>query len=175
MKAKVITLSMSGDTPIVPGATDVSLEGPDMVIAYGDFVPTGKGRGMMRGPDQVYAVLEKLYDPGQYLVFAEDNVLAVLDPLGTSEKLSDLGTDCLTWRVTGTISEGPSPIPIPITDYVIEFAPGQVPAAAPTAQKPWVIGNITATSAKPSVKSTFGFVDMPAIIDGTKAVELKEE
>jgi hypothetical protein len=104
-------------------------------------------------------------------VFADDTVLKALDPGNIGQKLSDLGTDCLVWRVEGIMTKDSGPIPV--DDYVVEFQSGQVPSKPPTVTTPWIIGNITATSAKPSIRGTIGNIDMPAIIDATVAVAME--
>jgi hypothetical protein len=136
-------------------------EGTNKVLVYGDYVPTGKGKGRCRGPDQVVATIEDL-GGGTYMVFSEDATLAALDPTDAGEKLADLGTDYCVYKITGTKLDDEGE-PVGFTQ-VHEFKPGTVPAKLPSDLQPWVIDGMTITAVEPTVKSTIGGIDMQDII-----------
>jgi len=176
MNYKILTLpetsNQAGQTvPVIPGALDVE-KADGYITAYGDFVP-GVNTKWMRGPNQVVAFCKQLAD-GRYLVCSEDAKLAELDPTNAGVKLSDLGTACLTYRLSGTRLDPTSGQPKPFTDLVYTFAVGTVPAKLPSVATPWVLGDLTVTSAEPSIEGTIGGVDMPNVISKNPTVSVVE-
>jgi len=166
------TSNQAGKTiPVIPGASDVDRAG-SYITVYGDFAP-GVNTKWMRGPDQVVAYCKQLAD-GRYLVCSEDAKLTELDPTNAGEKLADLGTAHLTYRLSGTRLDPTSGQPKPFTDLVYTFAVGTVPAKLPSVAVPWVLGNLTVTSAEPSIEGTIGGVDMPDVISKNPTVVTKE-
>jgi len=176
MNYKILTLpetsNQAGKTvPIVLGALHTVRAG-SYITAYGDFVP-GINTKWMRGPDQVVAFCKQLAD-GRYLVCSEDTKLTELDPTNAGEKLKDLGTAHLTYRLSGTRLDPTSGQPNPVTDLVYTFAMGTVPTKLPSVAVPWVLGDLTVTSAEPSIEGTIGGVDMPDVISKNPTVVTKE-
>jgi len=176
MNYKILILPETTDhsgqsVPVIPGSLDVS-KSDGYVIAYGDFVPGIKSK-WMRGPNQVVAFCKQLAD-GRYLVCSEDAKLTELDPTNAGEKLKDLGTAHLTYRLSGTRLDPTSGQPKPFTDLVYTFAMGTVPAKLPSVATPWVLGDLTVTSAEPSIEGTIGGVDMPDVISKNPTVAFEE-
>jgi len=176
MNYKILTLpettNQDGQTvPVIPGALDVDRAG-SYITAYGGFVP-GVNTKWMRGPDQVVAFCKQLAD-GRYLVVSEDAKLTELDPTSVGEKLSDLGTACLTYRISGTRLDPTSGQPKPFTNLVYTFKIGTVPVKPPTVAVPWVLGDLTVTSAEPSIEGTIGGVDMPDVISKNPTIAFEE-
>lgn len=176
MNYKILTLqetsNQAGKTiPVIPGALH-TVRTDGYITAYGDFV-SGVNTKWMRGPDQVVAFCKQLAD-GRYLVCAEDAKLTELDPTNAGEKLADLGTAHLTYRLSGTRLDPTSGQPKPFTDLVYTFAMGTVPAKLPSVATPWVLGDMTVTSAEPSIEGTIGGVDMPDVISKNPTVAFEE-
>lgn len=176
MNYKILTLpetsNQAGQTiPVIPGALH-TVRADSYITAYGDFVP-GVNTKWMRGPDQVVAFCKQLAD-GRYLVCAEDTELTELDPTNAGDKLKDLGTAHLTYRISGTRLDPTSGQPKPFTDLVYTFAVGTVPAKLPSKATPWVLGDLTVTSAEPSIEGTIGGVDMPDVISKNPTVAVME-
>jgi len=176
MNYKILTLpemsNTAGDAvPVISGAID-TVRADGYITAYGDFVP-GVNTKWMRGPDQVVAFCKQLAD-GRYLVVSEDAKLTELDPTNAGVKLSDLGTACLTYRLSGTRLDPTSGQPKPFTGLVYTFKVGTVPAKLPSVVTPWVLGDLTVTSAEPSIEGTIGGVDMPDVISKNPTVVTKE-
>jgi hypothetical protein len=130
-----------------------------------DFVP-GINTKWMRGADQVLAVLHE-NKPGQYFVVASQDYIDALDPLSEGKTTTELGTECLHYRVSGTaLIDGEL---VDLTDVAIKLPEGAVPAKLPSELTPWVAQGMTITSAKPSAPGSIGGVDMAKVVEDGSA------
>jgi hypothetical protein len=154
-KAKVMKLSKDGEgLPIVPGALDVSEELPGVYIAYGDPVPNPNGKGSRRGADQVQAYLTE-HDTGEYVVVAEENEFSVIDPEDEGVRPQDVRPTYRFYSIDGTQPDPKGGDPISFSGLKHAFSKGNIPALPPTAQVPWVIGDMTVTNMRPSLPAAF--------------------
>jgi hypothetical protein len=152
--------------PIVPGAADVSEELPGVYIAYGDPVPNPNGKGSRRGAAQVQAYLTEHdtgeydqvqaylteHDTGEYVVVAEENEFSVIDPEDEGVRPQDVYR---FYSIDGTQPDPKGGDPISFSGLKHAFSKGNIPALPPTAQVPWVIGDMTVTNMRPSLPAAF--------------------
>jgi hypothetical protein len=165
-KARVMKLSKDDDgLPIVPGAANVSAELPGVYIAYGDPIPNPRGKGSRRGAEQVYAYLTE-HDTDEYVVVADELDFLEIDPLDKGDRPQDVRPFYRFYVLKGTRPDLESGEPVAFARQQHTFGKGNVPALPPTAQAPWLVGDMTVTEMKLSLPSAFSDEQYEAVESG---------
>ena len=158
MDHRILSFPVVRGLPVIPGVQWIT-PGPVLSL-FGEIVaapPSAHSNHWCRRIIGMAIPIDRV--PGTYRVWAEPADWPMIDPSGVGLSQADYlaagGRDNLTyWEITGTTSD-------PITGETVEVtrvvAMPVVPAEDATPARPWIVGDITATSAVPG---------LPAIVNG---------
>lgn len=157
LKNRIVSLSEADGLPVVLGSDHVSYQVGNLYVAYG---PLAKGITTQFTYNAI-VFLEKI-TAGSYLMIAEKALLDLNDPEKDGLSVKELGKDWLYWELTGTVDIEGETQGIKTKH---RFAPGTVPATDASNSKPWTIGDITATKAKPINYHRIGGWDLAGAVE----------
>lgn len=165
--SEAVLTRMDGTTyvvPVVPSCSVIYQHG-EMFTAHG---PRTAIPGSQVFTHPLRAILYPISkEPGTYRVWADTAVMAAIDPLKkgltqTEWLAAGNRAKCTYWQVQGTKLD-PISGKVVAVDTVVPVA--AVPALDASPVKPWTVGDLTITSAKPTVPAVLrGYPEMKSEI-----------
>ena len=157
MQNRVLTIKDKivdeGTSPDVKGVGMVSHETPALYTLHGDLAP-GINTKWTR---PCVGVMHELA-PEQYLVIADDAVVAANDKLALGKSPAQLGSDYPYWKIEGTALDGEGNSVA--VSQVKRFGAGKVPAGVASKTAPWSIDGATITKAVPGIPCKCAGLDL---------------